>query len=360
LKRSIDVDPQRRRARAQGGATWNEYNRATNVYGQATTGGVISTTGVAGLALGGGLGWLMGKYGMAIDNMTAVELVLADGRVQLVTEQSDPDLFWALRGGGGNFGVAASIEFETHPLDTVLGGLLAHPLDAAPDVVGAYRDFCKGASDDVTAFCGLVHAPDGSGMQLCGIPVCHIGEPGAAEAELEPLRRFGPPAMDMVDVMPYPIVNTLLDDAFPKGALNYWKSGFFTELSDVAVQTMVDAFRRVPSIMTGMVIEHFHGAVSRVDPSATAFPHRQPGFNLVILGEWLDAAETETNVAWVRDTYAALEPFMAPRAYVNYLDDDDSARIRQAYGPNHDRLVELKRRYDPDNLFRLNQNIDPS
>jgi hypothetical protein len=142
--------------------------------------------------------------------------------------------------------------------------------------------------------------------------------------------------------------------------LNYWKSGFFTELSDVAVQTMVDAFRRVPSIMTGMVIEHFHGAVSRVDPSATAFPHRQPGFNLVILGEWLDAAETETNVAWVRDTYAALEPFMAPRAYVNYLDDDDSARIRQAYGPNHDRLVELKRRYDPDNLFRLNQNIDPS
>ncbi|HEX9681844.1 MAG TPA: FAD-binding oxidoreductase [Acidimicrobiales bacterium] len=359
LMRGVDVDPARRRARAQGGATWNEYNRATAVYGQATTGGVISTTGVAGLTLGGGLGWLMGRHGMAVDNVTQVELVTADSHVHLVNAENDPDLFWALRGGGGNFGVAASIEFETHPLDVVLGGLLAHPLAAAAEVISMYRQFTKGVSDDVTLFCALVHAPDGSGTKLCGIPLCHAGDLAQAESELRPLREFGPPVEDLVQAMPYPVVNTLLDDGFPPGALNYWKSAFFTELSDAAIQTMIEAFENAPSIMSGLAIEHFHGAVCRVDPTATAYPHRDPGFNLLIAGEWLDPSETESNIAWVRETYAALAPYMAPRIYVNYMGDDDSDRIRDAYGPNYDRLLELKRRYDPDNLFRLNQNIDP-
>jgi FAD/FMN-containing dehydrogenase len=359
LMRGVDVDPRRRRARAQGGVTWNEYNRATGVYGQATTGGVVSTTGVAGLTLGGGLGWLMGQHGLAIDNVTQIEVVTADGEARLVDADSDPDLFWALRGGGGNFGVAASFEFETHPLDIVLGGLVAHPLAAAGDVIDMFRQFTKDLPDEATVFCGLVHAPDGSGTKLCALPLCHSGELGQAEADLAPLRQFGPPLLDLVEPMPYPVVNTMLDDGFPKGALNYWKSAFFTELSDAAVQTMVDAFDAAPSIMTGMVIEHFHGAVCRVDPTATAYPFREPGYNLVLAGQWSDPADTEANVAWVRDTFAALEPYTAPRVYVNYLADDEGARVADAYGPNLDRLVEIKRRVDPDNLFRLNHNIDP-
>ena len=286
-------------------------------------------------------------------------MVTADGEARLVDEESEPDLFWALRGGGGNFGVAASFEFETHPLDMVLGGLLAHPLAAAGDVIDMFRQFTKDLPDEATVFCGLVHAPDGSGTKLCALPLCHSGELGQAEADLAPLRQFGPPLLDLVEPMPYPVVNTMLDDGFPKGALNYWKSAFFTELSDAAVQTMVDAFEAAPSIMTGMVIEHFHGAVCRVDPTATAFPFREPGYNLVLAGQWSDPADTEANVAWVRDTFTALEPYTAPRVYVNYLADDESARVGDAYGPNLDRLVEIKRRFDPDNLFRLNHNIDP-
>lgn len=358
--RSVHVDAGRRRARAEGGVTWKEYNRATAVHGLATTGGVISTTGVAGLTLGGGLGWLMGKYGMAVDNLVSAEVVLADGRVVTASEQDDADLFWAIRGGGGNFGVVTSFEFDAHPVDTVVGGLVAHPIAAAGEVFDFYRQFTKSAPDELTAFCGLVHAPDGSGVQLVAPLVCHCGDPDQAMADLAPLREFGSPALDAIGPMPYPVVNTLLDAGFPKGALNYWKSAFFTELSDAAIRTMVDALAGAPSIMSGMVVEHFHGAATRVDQTAMAFPHREPGYNLVLAGEWTDPATTDENVAWVRDTFAALEPYMAPQVYVNYLDDDDGGRVRNAYGPNYDRLVELKRQYDPDNLFRLNQNVDPT
>jgi len=285
---------------------------------------------------------------------------MTDGQARLVNEETEPDLFWALRGGGGNFGVAASFEFETHPLDVILGGLIAHPLDAAGEVMDQFRQFTKALPDEVTAFCGLVHAPDGSGAQLCAIPLCHSGDLAQAEADLAPLRQFGPPLLDLVQPMPYPMVNSMLDDAFPRGALNYWKSAFFTELSDAAVETMIEAFKAVPSIMTGMLIEHIHGAVCQVDPTATAFPFREPGYNLVLTGQWSDAADTAANMAWVRDTFAALQPYTAPQGYVNYLGDDESARVASAYGPNLDRLVEIKRRYDPDNLFRLNHNIDPA
>ena len=356
----VDVDPVRRRARAQGGVTWDEYNRTTEIYGQATTGGVVSTTGVAGLTLGGGIGWLMGKYGLSIDNLTQVEVVTADGQVRIVDDDNEADLFWALRGGGGNFGVATSMEFETHPLDVILGGLVAHPLAAAGEVVDMFRQVTKGLPDEATVFCALVHAPDGSGMKLCALPLCHCGEPNQAEADLQPLRQFGPPILDLVQPMPYPAVNTMLDDGFPRGALNYWKSAFFTELSDAAVETMIAAFEATPSTMTGIVIEHFHGAVCRVDPAATAYPNRETGYNLVLTGQWLDPAETEANVRWVRETFAALEPYTAPRVYMNYLAEDEGDRVANAYGPNLERLVEIKRRYDPDNLFRLNPNIDPT
>jgi FAD/FMN-containing dehydrogenase len=358
--RGIHVDPTARRARAQGGVTWNEYNRATHVHGLATTGGVVSTTGVAGLTAGGGLGWLMGKYGMSIDNLVSAEVVLADGRVVVASETDDAELFWAIRGGGGNFGVITSFEFDAHPVDIVTGGIAAHLLDAAVEVLDMYRQFTKNLDDDTTAFCGLVHAPDGSGTKIVATPVCHCGDAKKAESDLKPLREFGPPLLDMIGPMPYPVVNTLLDDGFPKGALNYWKSAFFTELSDAAVRTMVDAFGAAPSTMSGMVIENFHGAVTRVEPTATAFPHRRPGYNLALIGEWIDPAESDANIAWVSETFAALEPYMAPQVYVNYLGADDASRIRNAYGPNYDRLLDLKRRYDPENRFRLNQNIDPS
>ncbi|HUF33085.1 MAG TPA: FAD-binding oxidoreductase [Acidimicrobiales bacterium] len=358
--RGIYVDPKRRTVRAQGGTTWGEYNRAAAVHGLATTGGVISTTGVAGLTLGGGIGWLMGKHGLSIDNLLAVELVSAEGEVLTVSEDEHPDLFWALRGGGGNFGVAASLEFAAHPLTTVLGGIVAHPLASATEVLRYYREFVEGAPDEVTAFAGLVHAPDGSGDKIVGIPLCHCGPLDQAERDLAPLRSFGPPAIDLVQPMPYPVVNTLLDEGFPKGARNYWKSAFLSELTDETVGILVDAFARTPSAMSGMVIEYFHGEAVRVPPTATAFPHRQAGYNLVIAGEWLDPAEDDANIAWVRELFAALAPFTADRTYVNYMDADESERVRAAYGPNWDRLVEVKRQYDPNNVFRLNQNIDPS
>jgi FAD/FMN-containing dehydrogenase len=358
--RGIHVDPARRRVRAQGGVTWNEYNRAANVHGLATTGGVISTTGIAGLTLGGGLGWLMGKYGMAIDNLESAEVVTADGRVVVASEADDADLFWAIRGGGGNFGVVTSFEYEAHPVDTILGGIAVHPLAAADEVLDFYRQFTKSLPDELTAFAGFVHAPDGSGTKIVALPVCHCGDLKQAESDVRPLREFGPPALDLIAPMPYPVINTLLDAGFPAGALNYWKSAFFTELSDAAVRTMVEAFEAAPSIMSGMVVEHFHGEVTRIDPTATAFPHRQPGYNLALIGEWLDPSETEANVRWVRETFAALEPYMAPTVYVNYLGSDEPDRTRSAYGPNYDRLVDLKRRYDPENRFRLNQNIDPN
>jgi FAD/FMN-containing dehydrogenase len=354
------VDPKKRRARVQGGATWNDYNRATHQHGLATTGGVVSTTGVAGLTLGGGLGWLMGRFGMASDNLTSVELVTADGDVLQVAEDTEPDLFWALRGGGGNFGIAASLEFEVHPLDIVLGGIVAYPLAEALQVFAAYQEVTADPPDELVSFFGLVHAPDGSGQQIVAVPVCHAGDLSTGEALVKPVRTAATPLLDVIGPMPYPVVNTLLDGAFPKGARNYWKSAFFKELSADVIGLLVDAFERVPSPMSGLVIEHFHGAVTRVDPTATAYPHREPGFNLVLLGEWLDPADDAANVAWVRSTFDAVAPHTSDAVYVNYLGSDEPDRVRNAYGPNWERLVTLKRRWDPDNVFHLNQNIDPA
>lgn len=359
LMKGTKVLPKERRAHAQAGLTWAEYNRATHLFGQATTGGAISTTGVAGLTLGGGIGWLQSKYGMAVDNLISVEVVTAAGEVVTASEDENPGLFWGMRGGGGNLGVATSFEFRTHPVSTVLGGIIAHPLANAVPVFQAYRDACDAAPDELTIFCALVHAPDGSGHKIAAVPLCHCGDPDVAENDVKALREFGPPLIDMVDRMPYPVQNTLLDEGFPRGARNYWKSMFFTELTDEVVQIMVDAYEKVPSAMSGLAIEHFHGAVSRVPADATAFPHREPGYNLVIAGEWLDPAEDDVNIAWVRDLYAALAPHRADRVYVNYLGDDDGDRVRNAYGANYDRLLALKREWDPNNLFRLNQNIAP-
>jgi FAD/FMN-containing dehydrogenase len=356
--KGIYVDAAAQTVRAQGGVTWGELNRETALHGLATTGGVVSTTGIAGLTLGGGLGWLNGIYGLAVDNLLSVELVTAAGDVLTVTDETDPDLFWALRGGGGNFGVATWFEYRLHPLQEVFGGLIAHPFEDAGDVLRAFRDLSQ--PDELWVVAGLVHAPDGSGVKMAALVVCHVGSVEQARKDLGPLLEFGSPIMSEVGPMPYPAVNMMFDDAYPRSALNYWKSSFVKGLSDEAIAELVGRFAVAPSPMSAMVIEHFHGAVCRVGVSDTAVPHRNPGYNLGIFSEWTDPATTDENIAWARETYAAMKPYRAQLRYVNYLDEDDVGEaVRAAYGPNYDRLVDVKRRYDPDNVFHLNHNIDP-
>lgn len=358
--KGVHVDPEAQTIWAQGGVTWAELNRAAAVHGLATTGGIVSTTGIAGLTLGGGEGWLMGRYGMSVDNLMAVELVTADGKVLHADPDHHEDLFWGLRGGGGNFGVAASFLYRAHHVPTVLGGLVAHPLSEAMRVFEFYREFTADVSDELTVFFALTHAPDGSGQKLAAMVLCHCGDdPARAEEEVRPLREFGPPAVDLVERMPYPVVNTLLDDGFPRGALNYWKSAFLQEASPEAMQTLVDAFAHSPSAMSAIATVHYHGATSRVAPTATAFPHRGPGYSPVIFAQWDDPAQTEANISWAKETFDALRPYTDDRVYSNNLAADDGRRLRQAYGVNYEHLVDIKRRYDPENVFRLNLNIDP-
>ncbi len=358
--KGIHVDPKARTLRAQGGVLWRELNREAAVHGLATTGGAISLTGIAGLTLGGGLGWLMAKHGLAADNLLSVELVTADGDIREVAEESDPDLFWALRGGGGNFGIAASLEYRLHPLATVVGGVIAHPIDAAADVLRFYREAAAATSDDLTVFCVLGHMPDGSGVEIAAMVVFHTGTVEEAGRDLAPFLEWGSPLVVQVERMPYPAMNTLLDDAYPAGSLNYWLSSFTTGLSDGLIDTAVDCFATVPSPMSSILLEHFHGAVCHIAPTETAVPHREEGWNLLLPSTWLDPAATEENVAWTRETHGALADHLSERRWLNYLGDDQGAdAIRGAYGQNYDRLVEIKRRVDPENVFHNNHNIVP-
>ncbi|HEY2868058.1 MAG TPA: FAD-binding oxidoreductase [Gaiellales bacterium] len=356
--KGIHIDAAAATVRAQGGVTWAELNREAAVHGLAVTGGAISSTGIAGYTLGGGLGWLMSTQGLAADNLVGVQLVTAEGEVLDVTDASHPDLMWALRGGGGNFGVAASFEFRLRPQAMVVGGLIAHPIEAGADMLRFYRDVSATCPDELTVFAALAHAPDGSGMPIAGMIVCHT-DPERADADLAPYLRFGSPIVTQVGPMPYPIMNTLLDDAYPRGALNYWMSSFTTGMDDALIDTVVERFGSVPSPMTAILFEHFHGAVTRVDPAATAVPHREAGWNLLFPSEWIDPADTEKNIAWTKDTYAAVSEHLVARKWLNYLNDDEDGAVRAAYGPNFDRLVSVKRQHDPQNVFRGNHNIAP-
>jgi FAD/FMN-containing dehydrogenase len=362
LMTGLRVDPAARTARAQGGVTWNLFNRETQLHGLATTGGVISTTGIAGLTLGGGIGWLMGKHALALDNLLSVELVLADGSVVTASEDDNPDLFWALRGGGGNFGVAASLEYRLHPVGPIVaGGLIAYPFSAAWDVLRFYRDVSATLPDEFAVFAGLVHAPDGSGAKLAAILLCHCGPLDDGERAAQPIKGFGVPVLDGVGAMPYCQVNMMLDAAAPRGALNYWKSNFLSGLSDEALRTMIDCFANCPAPMGTMFLERFHGAVVRVAVTDTAFPHRADGYNLLVASEWLNPKDNDTCIAWARQTYIAIQPFMGVNRYVNYLADDERGEeVLTAYGPNYRRLQQIKAKYDPENFFHMNHNIRPS
>ena len=360
--KGVHVDASRKTVRAQGGVTWGELNRETQLHGLAVTGGVVSTTGIAGLTLGGGLGWLMSKYGLALDNLLSIDLVLADGRALTASNNDNADLFWALRGGGGNFGVAASFEYQLHAVGpTITGGVIAYPLKQARGALRFFRDYTASLPDELAVVAALLHAPDGSGAKLAAMVTCHCGPLAAGELAMRPLKSFGSPVLDALGPMPYCQLNAMLDDGYPRGALNYWKSSFLTQLSDDAIDLMVESFARCPDPMCKLIIENLHGAATRVGVGDTAFPVRAEGYNFLVLGQWTEASMSDRCIAWTRQTYAAMAPFFATARYVNYLDEDDVGDpVAAAYGPNYRRLQQLKAKYDPENFFHMNQNIRPA
>ena len=363
LMRHVLVDPGEKRAWVGGGALWRDVNRETQLYGLATTGGVVSSTGVAGLTLGGGFGWLMPRFGMALDNLQSVVIVLADGRVVRASASEHPNLFWAVRGGGGNFGVVTSFEFALHDVGPmVTGGLVAHPFTRAGEVLRFFRDRAAAARDELFLVAALLTAPDGSGNKLVGIAAVHSGSLPDGEAAVAPIKTFGQPALDVLGPMPYTASNMMLDNAFPRGARNYWKSHFLRDLSDQAIDTLVERFAANPSPLCQIVIEHFHGAATRVPVDATAYALRDSGFNMLVVSEWMDRAQDEACVAWCRDAYAAMQPFVGPRRYLNYLGEDDAvtSELEAVYGPNLTRLRQVKKQFDPENVFHRNVNIPPA
>jgi FAD/FMN-containing dehydrogenase len=359
--KGIRVDPVTRTVRAQTGLTWREFDRECQVFGLATTGGLISTTGIAGLTLGGGVGWLGRSHGLACDNLISADVVLADGTFVTASASEHADLFWGLRGGGGNFGVVTSFEYRLHPVSTLLGGMLLYPIEQAKDVLRFYREFSLAAPDELSTLAVLMTVPD-IGSPVVAIPVCYTGPIEQGEAVIQPLREFGPPLADLTGPMPYEQIQTLMDEGFPFGVRNYWKSSFLVGLPDEAIDTIVDHFAAVPSPLSAVAVEQFGGAYRRVGREETAFCHRDWDYNLLIISRWQDAAEDEQQVRWTRDLWQAVQPASAGGVYVNYLEEgqEGADRIRAAYGPNYDRLVALKNQYDPTNFFRRNQNIAPA
>jgi FAD/FMN-containing dehydrogenase len=356
--KAIDVDPAARTVRAEAGLTWGEFDRATQASGLATTGGEISTTGIAGLTLGGGIGYLQRKHGLACDNLLSADVVTADGRSLTASETENPDLFWGLRGGGGNFGIVTSFAYRLHPVGQVVAGAVVHPLSAAREAFARYRDFAASAPDDVAALFVMSVLPDGDwAVQLF---VCHIGGVKAAARELAPVREFGRPIADLIEPMGYCDVQTAFDADFPAGAKHYWKSSNLDSLGDDVIDTILDFVERGTSLRPIVSLERFGGAVARVPADATAYGHRDAEYDVVIATQWTDDAEEARQIGWARSFWEAMRPHSTDSVYVNYLGEEGDDRVRSAYGrAHHARLVELKRRYDPGNVFRSNQNISP-
>jgi hypothetical protein len=357
--KGIQVAAAGRTARAEAGLTWGDFDRHTQEHGLATTGGFISTTGIAGLTLGGGLGWLMRKYGLACDNLRSAEIVTADGQVRTADATENPDLFWALRGGGGNFGVVTSFEFGLHPVGQMLAGVVFFPLEQAETALRFYRDLMATAPDELMAYAVFLTSPEGA--RMFAVPVCYVGPPESAELLLGPLRSHPSMAADLVRPMTYREIQSMFDAGFPSGRFNYWKSSFLRDLSDEAIATLVAHFMTVPSAFSAIAIEPFGGAVARVGVDETAFPHRSARFSLVIVSMWTDPREASANIRWTREFWNAMQPFASERVYVNYLDTDDTDRVQAAYdATTYRRLRLVKERYDPENFFHINQNIGPA
>ena len=365
--KGIRIDPQKRIGRVQGGCTWGDFDHAAHAFGLATTGGIISTTGVAGLTLGGGIGYLARAHGLSIDNLRSVDVVLADGSFVTASEDERADLFWALRGGGGNFGVVTELEFDLHPVDTIYGGPMFFELDVADELFKTYREWIAAAPRTMGAFPAFQIAPplpfipeDRVGEPFALLVSCFNGSDEEAEVLLKELRLVGKPVAEHVGRMPYPALNSAFDGLLPAGLQHYWKAAFQPELTDGAIATHLEHGPKVPAMESTMHLYPIDGAVHDVAVDATAFAYRGANFAPVIAGMWPDPADNEANTKWVRDYHAALEPHTSDGGYINFMAEDDQTRIQANYGPNYDRLAAVKKAYDPTNLFHLNQNIVPA
>jgi FAD/FMN-containing dehydrogenase len=368
--KGIIVDPSARTVRVEAGCNWGDLNDALQPYGLAATGGFVSITGVSGLTLGGGLGWLVRKHGLALDNLLSADIVLADGRLVTASASEHDDLFWAIRGGGGNFGVVTNFEFQAHPVGTVLAGIVVHPAASAAGALQRWRDFEASSPEACTQGALLFHFPDDPngpsplvGQPLVGLGGVYAGPIEEAENVLRPLREYGPPLVDLFQPTPYNVAQRMADFLWPPGLHGYWKSSYLNRLSDEAIKVIVEFFARVPSKRTVVVLEHNgNGAMERVPESATAFGHRGWPYNFAVTTAWSDAKDTDRNIAWTREFFEAMQPFLAKAAYVNYLGGDEGLDgLKAAYGAAKlTRLAALKLKYDPANLFHMNQNIAPA
>ena len=364
---TVRVDPATSTAVVGPGATWSDIDHETQAFGLAVTGGLISTTGVAGFTLGGGIGWLMRKHGLACDNLIAADVVTADGRLVRASADENPELLWGLRGGGGNFGIVTSFEFQLHPVGPVImGGPIFYPGEMAGDVLRFVRDFVKDIDDELTLLVNLCTAPPAPfipeawhGKRVCAIALCYAGSVEDGEAAVAPLRKLGEPVADLIGPMPYTTLNSLLDPLFEKGAKNYFKSGFLGGVDDELIDVLVRYHEQVASPQSEIHVHHFGGAVARVGDGATAFGHRGAPYILNLIARSSTGEDYEPQVTWAKELFAATEPFQSGGTYVNFLTDDGQAK--DAYEPEtFGRLQALKAQYDPENVFALNQNIPPA
>jgi FAD/FMN-containing dehydrogenase len=352
----VSVDPELRTVRVHAGALLGDVDRKTHPHGLAVPTGVVSKTGIAGLTLGGGVGWLARKYGLTCDNVLSCEVVTAEGESVTANADTNADLFWGLRGGGGNFGIVTSFLYRAHPVSTVLGGVIAYARNQAAAVLHFYRDFMP-APDELTAYAGLISMPDGT--PAVGIMLCYCGDLTEGERVLKALRAFGSPLFDAIQPMPFPMMQKLVDEMSPDGTHNYWRSTFIGGLSDHVIDLIIEHGNRMESRLSRIVIQFFGGAVGRVGPADTAFAQRQAEYNVGIETQWIDTAESEKHIGWTRTLSDALKPYSSDGYLLNFLGDESRELVRAAFGSNYQRLVELKTKYDPTNFFSLNQNVEP-
>ena len=357
--KNIEVDAEKQIAFAEPGVLWKELDHATLQHNLATTGGTVSDTGIAGLTLGGGIGWLMGKHGTTCDNLLSAEMVTAAGDFIKVDKDNYPDLFWAIRGGGGNFGIVTRFEYKLHVIEPyVMGGMLLYPMEQAKEVFRFYREYVRSAPDELMSYSGFIVTPEG--MPVTMLMPAWMGPIGDAEKYLSPLRNFIPPMADLISKMDYTELQSILDAAAPAGLRRYWKSGFFPELSDEVIEIILKNLETRPSLLSPILFYHIRGAAARIDSAATAFANRKDQWDFDIISQWVEADNDEENISWTRKFWKEVEP-LTRGVYVNHLDSDDGKdRVKNAYGANYDRLASIKKQYDPENFFRLNNNILPA
>jgi FAD/FMN-containing dehydrogenase len=356
--KGAQVDPVRRTVRAQAGLKLGEFDRETQAFGLATTMGVATDTGISGLTLGGGYGWLAGKYGLACDNLLSVDVVTADGQLVTASDSGNADLFWGVRGGGGNFGVVTSLEYKLHEVGPVLGGMVLYPLSHGKEALRFFDEFSRTCLDEVSTTGLLTSAPDGT--LAVAILTCYCGPLDEGERVLKPLRTFRPLLADLIEPMRYIDLQSMTDEAWPPGRLRYYKASLIRHLSDGAIDTLVEYAHRKPTPLSVIYLQQLHGAAGRVGAADTAFPHRFDHYNYGAALETEDLADTEKGIEWSRDCWEAMQPFVESSNYANDLGDEGEQRVVEAYGPNYERLVALKNKYDPTNFFRLNANIKPT